>query len=400
MKKPCRHLLQSMLALGIFFFWGNSALAIGISPAQIVVQHLLPNTSVEKTITISDLPLEFIENFNIEISENLKPFIDYKDNTPLIKIDNTEKQKITIPISIPQETKPQTISGTIEFLPNIKEEKNTQYTSTLENGIVLDVQLEITNQLEKKYSIQNPRILQSHVNQDLFLLYEIENHGNQHIIPDYLKVEIYDKYQENLIETIGITPADNTTTPASAHTTSTLATKITLPNTLSPDYYKVLLNFYHDEKIHFTDSLSFEILNAPLSDSTIENFNVTFSQNQIMQNEEINLLGSLENYNKENVIQLTSLIYKNNKLLQTINTPLSYLEKSKQYTFSYPITLNAPGTYTIETFGKTAQGSTNIIKQTVTVKTSPWFWVCISTTILIILLLFVKIFSIQQSQKN
>ena len=230
-------ILLFILVIGSILLPQTSALTVGISPPQVVGEHLLPGSEFEKVVMLSKDANEEME-MSIEIVDG--PIRSWISTEPAEKftLNNEGHTPFRVQVIVPKNTPPGKYKGDINLYIDQGGINGGMTGSSLKIRVPIKVMLEVTGQEKKEYAIKLLRIPPLNEGDNPTLQFTLENTGNIPARPESIGIIVSDKFKQQTIREFTLKIKEETKAFYEKPYT------ILLPIRLSSDQYWAHVTFY------------------------------------------------------------------------------------------------------------------------------------------------------------
>lgn len=189
---PKNFIIITLLALGFAFAGKQSAFAgFGISPSDIINDHLKPGAHYEKTIVVSRSdPTEDLKG-TVEVEvEGANEWFTFNPGKDFLLPTGQERFPVTVIIDVPEDADLKNYSGTLRFTGASLDEEKAGVT--IVKGARVQVQLATTDLDVTNLLVRALRFESTDNPESLNLYMYIENIGNTDAAPSLVKLDVID----------------------------------------------------------------------------------------------------------------------------------------------------------------------------------------------------------------
>src|SRR3989344_2812142 len=185
-------ILLSLLAVfaGCFLFSSQTAQALGISPPWVKVPNLLKGSHFEKSVVIVQgdpkEPLRAEEQ--IKVPEKIRNWIIIKPRKE-ITIPQVRQFPVIVVIDVPQDAELGRYTGEIGITTSPEKKDGAQVTIGI--GVVIDLDLEVTEEESIDWSVPLQKILPMEESWPVKISFTIDNKGNGRARPQKVVLGVF-----------------------------------------------------------------------------------------------------------------------------------------------------------------------------------------------------------------
>lgn len=251
MKKFILTIGTIFLYISIFRF-DIFASSLGVSPAGVNKESIIPGTSFTQTFTISRS--EPNKDMYVRLSvdgEKVEEWLDITNGNRILLPEGKKQVPFDVHISVPEQTE----LGYYEGYVRVQLEANAgEGEIIVVPGVRLDFKLNVSDEVREGYEIRMVDIKDFNENEQLPLTIRIKNTGNISQGPDQINLKIYD-INDNFIKEIQKTGLDQT---VPAFTMADIEIKINDHELQQSDYFGDI-KVIDDENELFDDRITFTV---------------------------------------------------------------------------------------------------------------------------------------------
>lgn len=232
---PKRYLWLSLILAGVVVIWPRASQAVGISPAVIVVDNMVPQMQTTKEIWFTRSDASQTETLEVTLTGPAADYVIPEQSTSTITFP-AGQQMLLYPITIQTDN---LNSGTYEATLTVTPQATAAAgatpapTTQLLAGAQANIRFTITTSTVEQFQIDTIAIHDSEVGAPLTMSYHMRNNSNVAAKPAQITLQIMPDY------TTTITDQDIPTVAAQTEDTVTVTTTWPLP----VGTYQVDLNF-------------------------------------------------------------------------------------------------------------------------------------------------------------
>lgn len=197
--KISKYLKISLVFLGLLF--ANTVSAnVGVSPSDLIVDHLLPGTNLSKTIILSRANPDTDFKIDIEMMEGeINDWITVTPESGFIAPEGEQRVPFLVNVHVPKDAKVGNYQGAliVRAVPITKEQVGQVNTVS---SVAIKLDLSVTDKDIVEYdvlSIQVPKIKQG---DDINTLFKIKNTGNVPAHPAKIHMDVLDVFNNKILE--------------------------------------------------------------------------------------------------------------------------------------------------------------------------------------------------------
>ena len=341
--KICK--ITSILFVCAFFLLAaNTAFAgLGISPSQIIAPYLSKGAHMEKTFILSRGDPKEDLYFKVTTEGATKDWITLDKGTQFTMPVGEQRFPIVVIVNIPKDIANGEYKGGIRLESSSKSPNETGGSgASVSLSALIQTDFTITGEQVLEYEISSIGIQTIEDGSPLEVSLIIINTGNVTARPTKVHVEVFDKFNKNLLESQDIIEM------GSVEPFVTGDIVIPVPTKLGIDQYWARISVYKNEVLLKEQDLVFEIV-------PVGNLQKNGNLKEILCNkkaaigEVVKITGVFENTGQSNYsAKLVAEIYKNGKLVKLVESDLVNVNKGKTENLSAYFTPDVSGEYTIK----------------------------------------------------
>ena len=329
--------------------------SIGVTPPRIIVDNMLKENLIEKSIKVIDIKEN--SKLSIQITGEGKDWIKIKEGNNVF-VEDTEKE-ITFQIKIPKEIPNGNYKSKVQ-ITNIPETEESKIgnTASVISGIMVKITLEVSDEEIIKYNIRRVEIPDIEVGMPLTVVMDIDNQGNVLAKPKKIELSIINEKTKEEIKKF--TSKEFTSVEPFKIDQSITHFDIGLPEGL----YFANVEIQTEEEIVEENELPFNIFPKGTLNSSAELIELK-TQDNIENIAKITAI--IKNTGKIEVSpEVVFEIYKDESLKEIIKTDSKYIQKNEEKEFESIYNIKEKGKYTIRAYAEFSNKKSNILETTFT----------------------------------
>jgi hypothetical protein len=353
-------IISILFIVASFIFMADNAFAgLGISPSQMILLNLSKGAQLERTFVLSRSDPKENLYFTVTAEGATKDWTILNEGTKFTMPAGEKRFPITVAINIPKDVANGEYKGGIRLVssPNPNGVGGNGASTAL--AVLIQTDFTITGEQVLKYDISSVGINNFEEGSPLDMLITIINSGNVNARPTKVNVEIYDKFNKELLESHDIIEMGS----VAPFTTGDII--ISIPVKLERDQYWARVSAYKNENLLKEEKLTFEIVEVGSLQKKGELKEILYNKKADI-GETVKITGVFENTGKANYsAKLVAEIYKNDKMVKMIESDLSNVIKGQVENLPVYFTPETLGVYTVKahvayTGGKTGEKEAKI----------------------------------------
>lgn len=249
--------------------------AFGVSPPWVKNDHLLPGTTYEQIINLSrsDTDRDMKVTTRIDGDKEIEKWIKIENEDDLMIKKGQKILPMKVIVKVPRRAAIKDYKGGIFVtLESVQDETLTQGgTVAIKLGAHITVDLTVVGEEVTDYRIKSVSLDQLYEGESYYINAEIENLGNTEITKLNGQIDIYDKKETEILQSLTFGDLDKSVSPD-----ETVTTKISLPNVkLESGEYWLLVKIYKDNESIYENRLYQKIETKVVPVVTPEDVGVT-----------------------------------------------------------------------------------------------------------------------------
>ena len=326
-----------------FIFMADTAFAgLGISPSQMILPNLSKGAQLERTFVLSRSDPKENLYFTVTTEGATKDWTILNEGTKFTMPAGEKRFPITVAINIPKDVANGEYKGGIRLVssPNPNGVGGNGASTAL--AVLVQTDFTIIGDQVLEYDISSVGINNFEEGSPLDISMTIINSGNVNARPSKVSVEIYDKFNKELLESHNIIEMGS----VAPFTTGDII--ISIPVKLERDQYWARVSAYKNENLLKEEKLTFEIVEVGSLQKKGELKEILYTKKADI-GETVKITGVFENTGKANYsAKLVAEIYKNDKMVKMIESDLATINIGQTENLFVYFTPEVSGIYTVK----------------------------------------------------
>jgi len=335
----------SILFVCVFFLLeANIAFAgLGISPSQTILPNLSKGSHVERTFILSRGDPKDDLYFKVITEGSTKDWITIDKGMEFTMPAGEQRFPIIIIVNIPKDAANGEYKGGIRLESSSKSPNETGGNgASVSLSALIQTDFTITGEQVLEYEISSIKIQTVEEGFPLEVFITIINTGNVEARPTKVHIEVFDKFNENLLESQDIIEMGS----VEPFVTGDIA--IHVSNKLGINQYWARISVYRDEVLLKEQSLVFEIVEVGSLQKN-GNLKELLCNQKADIGETVKITGVFENTGQSNYsAKLVAEIYKNDKLVKLVESDLATVNIGQAENLSAYFTPDSSGEYIVK----------------------------------------------------
>ena len=252
--------MRTRTALILFFFFVNLAsstyaMSIGVSPTQVIVDHLLRGSVYEKTVQLSrddgSQPVRLI----VDVTGDMTPWLNLGNTSNLMFSEGQKKIIFPIKFTVPNDTPNGIYKENIRVRTEPSRLENIgALGASVSSGVSVDIHAKVIGEQVIDFTIPQLQVPNTEEGEPITVVLTVDNKGNVRAGPSKTHVEILNKYGRELLISRDLTTG-LTVPPFTRGDIPFL-----IPHKLSPEEYTARIQVYNGTEVIKQDTIMFNVL--------------------------------------------------------------------------------------------------------------------------------------------
>lgn len=341
--KICK-ITSILLASAFFLLAANTAFAgLGISPSQMITPNLSKGSHMERTFVLSRSDPKEDLYFKVTTEGQTKDWITLDKGMEFTMPAGEQRFPIVVIVNVPKDIANGEYKGGIRLVSSSKSpDKIGGSGASIVLSALIQTDFTITGEQVLEYELSSIKIRSVEEGSPLEVSITIINTGNVEAKPTKVHVEVFDKFNKNLLESQDVIEM------GSVEPFETGDIAISVPTKLGIDQYWARISAYKDEALLGEQSLVFEIVEIGSLQKN-GNLKELLCNKKATIGEVVKITGVFENTGQSNYsAKLVAEIYKNGKLVKLAESDLANVNTGKTENLSAYFTPDVSGEYTVK----------------------------------------------------
>lgn len=328
--------MQKYIFFLILVLLAGSVSAIGVSPPRIFLESIPKNYVLEKSVTLSGI--EEGSTVTISFSGEGSDWIKSKLGNSFIKQDNQDL-KLPFIISIPKEAPNGEYEVSAQVVASSKQKIAKPNSAAVSSGILVNIKFTVSGKEIRKYKITNVMIPDTETGLPVAIVMKINNEGNVLIKPSEVEITIKDKEKKTITSS-----ASKEITSVEPYTAG--ESIVTFNLGLDPGFYFADVNIHLDESTQKVENIPFEVFEkgAFKADGELTALVIDGDVDKIAK-----IVASFINNGEIDMYSiLKAEIYKENTLVDVIESEQEYVRKGDTKKFTHYYNVPSSGEYKVK----------------------------------------------------
>jgi hypothetical protein len=337
--------IASILFFCAFFLLAANAVfaGLGISPSQMILPNLSKGSHVERTFVLSRSDPKEDFYFTATMEGATKDWTTLNKGMEFTMPAGEQRFSIVVIVNIPKDIANGEYKGGIRLESSSKSPNETSENgASISLSALIQTDFTITGEQILEYEISSIKIQTIEEGSPLEVSLTIINTGNVEARPTKVHVEVFDKFDENMLESQDIVEMGSVEPFVTGDIT------IPVPTKLGIDQYWARISVYRDEVLLKEQSLVFEIVEVGSLQKN-GNLKELLCNQKVAIGEVVKITGVFENTGQSNYsAKLVAEIYKNGKLVKLAESDLTNVNTGKTENLSAYFTPDVSGEYIVK----------------------------------------------------